>query len=172
MDELLIYKVAIPLLAVIFLLLIWNEIYKRGDKVHVKMVDEYRWNRCLPHEGQGIVILKIEIIGKKNKRVTIKDSELQVLTSFSLPTPTDHIPTILRIDDNQFEDEDFLFSKSELLFNEKGEKKVGLDVFLLEVIPGKGKSMDVEYSWYDEKWRRFSKRFRIYLDRNEHNIVL
>lgn len=171
-DQMLIYQIAIPLLIVVFLLLIWNEIHKRGDKVEVKLAKAYRWNRCFLNQKQGIIVLDLEMRSLKKRPVVIRDSGLEIIRNFQLPAPADHVPTIERIDQHNFENDDFLFAGKQLTFEQKGQTKSGLDVFLANKVPNKGKRLDVEYHWYDDKWRRYSRRFRIYLDRGAHEIVL
>ncbi len=172
MNQMIIYQFAMPLLAVIFLLFIWNEIRKRGDKVDLKLAKEYRWNRCFVDGRQGIIILELEISAKKNREITIQDSSLEVVRNFQFPIIADHVPTIVRAADYDFMEEDFLFAGSNLVFDRKGQIKQGLDVFLTNNPPGRGKRMEVVYSWFDEKWRRHSRRFRIYVDRGGRKIVL
>ncbi len=172
MENMLIYQVAFPLLGVIFLLLIWNEIRKRGDKFKVEMAKEYTWNRCFFDGNQGIIILKIDITSKKKKRLVIKDSGLEIIRDFKFPAAADHVPTIERVGDTELNPADFLFDKSELVFTGKGMTESGLDVFLTDSVPKKGKKMVVEYSWFDEKWRRNMRTFSIYIDRGNKQVVL
>ena len=167
-----VYTIAIPLLAVAILLLILNELHKRGDKLEVKMVKEYTWNRCFDDGKQGIIILKLEMISKKKKPFIIRDSGLEVIRDFKMPSSSDHVPTIERVDDTNFNPKEFLFSEKTLKFDHKGHSIIGFDVFLSNDIPKRGKRLVVEYCWFDEKWRKNSRRFTIYIDRSEKQVVL
>ncbi len=54
-NQMLIYTVAMPLVLVAVLMLIWNELHKRGNLVEVKLSEKYRWNRCYVMEKQSIM---------------------------------------------------------------------------------------------------------------------
>lgn len=172
MNQMLIYQIAIPLFIILILLWLWNEIRKRGDKFKVEMAPEYTWNRCFFDGVQGIIILKVNFTSKKKRQIILKDSSLEIVRDFKLPIPADHVPTIMRVGDTELEPNDFIFSRKEIVFDDKGEVRSGLDVFLTDAIPKKGKKMVVEYSWFDERWRKNSRQFTIYIDRGEKQIVL
>ncbi len=111
------------------------------------------------------------MISKKKKPITIKDSGLEIVRTFKLPLPVEHVPTITRVKDSAFSEAEFMFYK-ERVFQQKGESKSGIDVFLTDHVPNRGNRLDVNYIWYDEKWRRFSRHFRVYIDRSKPEIVL